>query len=69
MDRPLKLRRVTMEHVNRNIHLLEIAPEFEGNELDCVQYADRNGFKWKPNRDYLFGGYWNNASGETLMPT
>ena len=72
-DRPIKLRRLTMETCLAGTETHDLPVEFEGTREECNAYAAEHGFRWQDNRN-VFGGYFTTCgtdrpNRECLMPT
>ena len=49
------------------IHELPVV--YEGTLQGCMDYAASNNYKWKPDRNNLFGGYYADPNGNVLYVT
>lgn len=52
-----------------DVTILELPVVFKGTATECGQYAVSRGFRWKPHRAWLFGGYYANTDGDCLYVT
>jgi hypothetical protein len=63
------LRSQSFQQAMAEVPIQQLEPKFSGNPQQCEQFARNNGFKWKSNKDMLFGGYyWNDAESIILFP-
>jgi len=66
------LRRQKFDDIDADIHDLPVV--FTGTFQACTDYATKEGFEWRNNKRFLFGGYWYRqpaalVQSECLYPT
>ncbi len=54
-----ELRKLTMEHVQKDTDTMDLPVVFTGTLSDCNSLAREQGCIWKNSRKYKFCGYWH----------
>lgn len=63
-----QVRKLGADEVRSNTEILDCPLVYSGSAHDCQQHAVKQGWTWRRDRYYLFGGYWVDSEGNGYMP-